>query len=330
MSNFYYPDIVFIRIFRFQRFWNGLIIYASYLYSFIFHSIKTSAAPFAVSIEPTSRCNIHCCECPTGTNSLTRPVGEMSIALFEKIIDDIYKKTFYLNLYFQGEPLLNKNLPYFIEYAHQHKMYTVLSTNAQLLTPAWARLLVQSQLSKIIISMDGFSQQSYAAYRKGGDVELVKQGIYNMVTAKKELHSSIPFIIVQVLVNRYNEHEIPQLEKWIKDIGKVHLEKKSMQVYIDFDFLPENKHFRRYNLKNGIWVLKKYNHRGCFRVWSQCVVTHNGDVLPCCYDKNGDFLLGNLSQQSLSKIWKSELFNRFRKKIWSKKGNPATCNNCIK
>ncbi len=330
LSNVYYIDIIPFHIFRFQRFWNWLSIYFTYLYSYIFHSVKTSAAPFAISIEPTSQCNLQCRECPTGTNSLTRSVGEMPIALFEKIISDIYKKTFYLNLYFQGEPLLNKNLSYFIEYAHRHGMYTVLSTNAQLLTPAWAQMLVQSKLSKIIISLDGFSQQSYAAYRKGGNVELVKQGIANMVTAKEELHSTTPAIIVQVLVNRYNENEIPLIEKWIKHIGKVHLKKKSMQLYSDFEFLPENKHFRRYKLKNGTWVLKKYHSKGCFRIWSQCVVTYNGDVLPCCYDKNGDYTVGNLSQNSLNKIWHSDLFNRFRKNTWSKNNNLAICNNCIK
>jgi radical SAM protein with 4Fe4S-binding SPASM domain len=299
-----------------------------YIYSVVFRRVKTAPAPFALSLEPTNVCNLHCRECPTGTNSLTRTNGEMTVELYEKIISGIHKKTFYLNLYFQGEPLLNNQLPYFIQFANRYKMYTVLSTNAQLLTKAWADAIVKSGLSKIIISLDGFSQESYAKYRNGGKLELVKQGILHILQAKKDFKSKLPYVQVQVLVNKFNEHEIPQIKKWIKSLKNVCLELKSMQIYSDFNYLPENTKFNRYERKNDTWKMKKSSKSKCFRIWSQCVVTHNGDVLPCCYDKNGDFVFGNLMQNSINEVWKSEKFNDFRLKISSQKKDVSICKNC--
>ena len=82
-----------------------------------------------------------------------------------------------LQFYFQGEPLLCKQLPEMIRMAHDVGLYTIVSTNAQALDEATAIALVEAGLSRIIISMDGFTQATYEQYRRGGDVEQVKAAI---------------------------------------------------------------------------------------------------------------------------------------------------------
>ena len=59
----------------------------------------------------------------------------------------------------------------FSEKAHETGLYTIVSTNAQALTPEIAHDLVDAGLSRIIVSMDGLTQTSYNAYRVGGSLE---------------------------------------------------------------------------------------------------------------------------------------------------------------
>ena len=82
-----------------------------------------------------------------------------------------------MQFYFQGEPLLNPHLSEMIRSASDAGLYTIVSTNAQALDRETAKRLVASGLRRIIISMDGLSQEAYEAYRQGGDVEKTKAAI---------------------------------------------------------------------------------------------------------------------------------------------------------
>lgn len=286
--------------------------------------IYVSKLPFAISIEPANYCQLSCPECPVGLKNSNQKKGELSIKLFKKIINEVYKKTFYLNLYFQGEPLLNKQLPLMISYAKKCRMFTVVSTNAQLLDKKMAIALANSKLSKIIISMDGFTQETYSKYRIGGDIEKVKKAIDYLIKAKSK--NTYPKICVQFIVNKYNEKEISEFLKWAKQ-KKVKAILKTMQIYKDFSFLPVNEKYRRYKKVNDEWKIKNQG-KGCFRIWSQCVIRYNGDVLPCCFDKKGEYVLGNIDKTQMHEIWNSQHFNEFRLKVLKSKKNIPICSNC--
>lgn len=282
--------------------------------------------PFALSIEPSSHCQLSCPECPTGIKQFKMERGELSLDLLKKIVDEVYKKTFYLNLYFQGEPLFNRQLPDMIAYARKYRMFTVLSTNAQLLDEETAIKLVNAELSKIIISMDGFSQNTYSKYRIGGEIEKVKVAVDFLINAKLRFNLSSPKIVVQFIVNRFNEPEIQEFLTWANQ-KKVKAELKTMQIYKDFSFLPVNEKYRRYKKNDNGWELKKQG-LGCFRIWSQCVITYDGNVLPCCFDKNSKYILGNLNSLTLHNVWNSKKFNNFRYKVLNKKNEVEICSNC--
>jgi len=312
----------------FFRLVNFVQIFFNYILSLLFRKVIVAPMPFAISIEPTNICNLYCPECPTGNKSLTRKKGQMNLLLFENLIQSIYKKTFYLNLYFQGEPLLHPQIKNMIAIARSYKMYVVLSTNGQLLDKKTANNIVNSSLSKIIISFDGISQASYEKYRKGGDLEKVKQGIKYLIESKNILKKKKPTIEIQVLVNRYNEKELAEITKWLKSFGKLKIIKKSMQIYNDFSYLPENKKYKRYTFTEKGWKLNKRINNKCFRIWSQCVITYDGFVVPCCFDKNADNIVGNINILPFKQIWKGDSFNSFRKKVLNKRKNIIICNNC--
>lgn len=318
---------VTIIMLTFSRLFNLIVIVLTYEWSVLFKKVKVARMPFSVNIEPTNRCQLACPECPTGNNQIPLNKGEMNLLMFEKLISSIYKQVFYINLYFQGEPLLNKHIIDMIKLTRKHKMYVVLSTNAQIIDEKRAEELVLSGLSKIIVSMDGITEESYQKYRVGGHLTKVKDAIVLLNKAKQQYRKNMPKVEVQFLVNRYNEHEISEFIGWAKK-NKVKPELKSMQLNIDFTFLPQNEKFKRYSFVNNNWVLKRSKKNRCFRIWKQCVIRYNGDVLPCCYDKYGQYVIGNINEKTLNDIWLSEKFTSFRLSILTNKKLIPMCSNC--
>lgn len=305
---------------------NLIQILLYYLLSRFFKTTHVSSLPFAISIEPTNRCNLSCVECIRTFNS-TITSKDISPEQFENIIKSIYHKTFYVNLYFQGEPLMNKNIHRIINVANKYKLYTVISTNAHFLTKDMAEQLIQAKLSKIIISIDGMTQESYSKYRQGGQIQKVIEGITNLLEAKQKYKSTMPKIIAQFLVNKFNEHEIPSFLHWAKKL-KIKPYLKTMQIYYDYNFLPSKERYKRYKTTNNGYTVKKKKQSGCWRLWSQCVITADGNVLPCCFDKTEKYIFGNVFTTPLKDIWKNKQFKDFRKNVLYNKKNIEICSNC--
>ena len=157
----------------FRRLNNALKVYGSYYQSKWSGRPKQKGLPMAIAIEPTTACNLGCPECPSGLKQFTRPTGNLKEDLYKKVIDQIWRETFYLTFYFQGEPYINPKFLDMVKYASERKMYTTTSTNAHFLTPENAVKTVESGLSRLIISIDGTTQETYEDYRIGGTRESV-------------------------------------------------------------------------------------------------------------------------------------------------------------
>ena len=265
----------------------------------------------------------------------------MPLSIFERVLEQVQANAHTMQFYFQGEPLLNKQLTEMIAMAHQVGLYTIVSTNAQALNRSMAEALVKSGLNRIIVSIDGFSEESYAAYRVGGSLHKALEGLQHLTNAKAEYHSRIR-IELQVLRLRSNEHEWGWIKKNYKKLGATHLVFKTAQLY-NFEhghpLMPTNERYSRYRKTvDGSYVHKNHSplalspyrliaSHPCLRLWSGCVITTSGDVLPCCYDKDHRHTLGDITTHSLSEIFHSSKANTLRKHIL--KGNlPEMCKNC--
>jgi MoaA/NifB/PqqE/SkfB family radical SAM enzyme len=143
--------------------------------------------PLTYSIEPTNFCNLECPECPSGTGELTRPLGFLSMNNFKKIIDEISQTGFYAQLFFQGEPYLNKKLNEMIEYAQRKKIYVSVSTNGNLISVKNIEKLIVHAPDKIIFSLDGLDEESYQNYRVGGTFKQADEALQLLVEAKRKL-----------------------------------------------------------------------------------------------------------------------------------------------
>ena len=310
---------------------NAIKVKSSFYYSVFSGKTHHRGFPYSMSIEPTTSCNLKCLECPTGLNGLKRNGGNINVEKFSRILDEVHPYLISLILYFQGEPLLHKNFTDLLGIAKEKNIYTITSTNAHFLDDENARKIIESGLDRLIISYDGTTQDSYSKYRAGGELEKVEAGIENILKWKKKLKKSNPYIILQYLVLGTNEDQIDAARKNAKK-WKLPLQLKSAQVY-DFEnnsfLIPENEKYSRYRKDaDGNYLLKNRLRNRCFRMWSGAVVTWDGKVVPCCFDKDAKHKMGDLSEKSFEEIWDSEGYNAFRKKVFSERAGIEMCGNC--
>lgn len=325
-------NIAILKKLTLKKVWNLTRLKTSFWYSRITKESKLIGKPFALSIEPTTACNLGCPECPSGLKQFSRPTGNLKQGTNKKIIDELAPYLSYINFYFQGEPFINPNFLEMVNYAASKNIYTATSTNAHFLNDAMAKKTVESGLDRLIISIDGTTQETYEQYRIHGDLDKVLTGTKNVVAWKKKLNSSTPHLIFQFLVVRPNEHQIEEAKKIAKDIGVDEIKFKTAQVY-DYKngnpLIPQNEYYSRYKKqKDGTYRIKNELLNQCWRMWSSAVVTWDGSVVPCCFDKDAKHQLGNVAFQSFQSVWKSPLYHSFRSKILTDRNSIDICQNC--
>jgi radical SAM protein with 4Fe4S-binding SPASM domain len=324
---------IFIKKLSLGKIENLILLKLSYWVSIVTRKAHIWAYPTSISIEPVDYCNLQCVECPSGNGNLAREKKMMSIDSFQKIINQLSPNVIYLSLYFQGEPLLHPDFSEMIKIASDKRIFTSTSTNGHFLdNDEKVKKLIQSGLDRLIISVDGTTQETYEKYRKGGSLQKVIAGIENVMRLKKELKSNTPFVEVQFLVMSHNENQIDTIKELCRNWGVDKLRLKTAQVY-DFEngnpLIPSNKKYSRYEKKSdGKYYLKGKLKNNCWRQWSAAVITSTDDVIPCCFDKNANFVFGNLLDSPFKEIWKSKKANSFRQAILKNRKAIDICRNC--
>lgn len=311
---------------------NALRCYASYALS-LFGSVHIAHRPLFVSVEPANVCQLRCPECPVGRGKGERleVKGErmMSLHVWHRVLSEIRDTSFVVQFYFQGEPLLNKDLPQMIREAHDAGLFTIVSTNAQAMTEEMAEALVRAGLDRIIVSMDGLTEESYNAYRVGGSLEKCKEALRWLSSQKSKVKSRKPIIELQCLRLKSNEQEWAQFEQEYKALGADRLVFKTAQLYDYADghpLMPTKAKYSRYVKGEDGKYHRRTLGKGCFRVWSGAVVTTTGEVLPCCYDKAHEYAYGNIMNAGMSELFGNEKAVAFRKAAM--KESPEICQEC--
>jgi len=290
------------------------------------------ARPAAISIEPTTSCNLRCPECISGTRTFTRKTGMLDPAQFRHFAQSMRPSAFYLNLYFQGEPFLNPAFLQMVATARTFGYYTATSTNGHYLTPDMCRQVVASGLNRLVVSIDGTTQETYKKYRVGGTLAKVVQGLENLRQAKKEAAGKGPFVIFQFIVFAHNEHQIADASAMAKDLGVNAFVLKTAQLNDlanSANMLPTAPEHSRYvAVSEKAIAFRNELSDHCWRMWSGLVVSWDGLVLPCCFDKDASHAVGNLTEQSFASIWKSDKYQRFRAQLFTDRSSIDICQNC--
>lgn len=315
-----------------RKIWNATKVLSSYYLSRLLQKPIQWGVPFSISIEPTTACNLRCPECPSGLRAFSRPTGNLRSDFFRKTIDDLHRDLSFLIFYFQGEPYINPDFLDMVQYASQRGIYTITSTNGHFLNEENARKTIESGLDRLIISVDGSTQEVYEQYRKSGKLEVVLQGARNVVKWKKKLKSKTPHLIFQFLVVRPNEHQIPEIYQLAEEIGIDEVRLKTAQIY-DYaqgnPLIPNQDRYSRYRRQaDGSYRIKNQLLNHCWKLWHACVITWDGVVVPCCFDKDAQYRMGNLQEQSLREVWQQQPYREFRQQLMKGRDKIDICTNC--
>ncbi len=293
---------------------------------------EISGMPISISFEPTTSCNLRCPECPSGLRSFTRPTGMLDQDLFRNTIDQLANTLNYLTFYFQGEPYLHPQFLEMVKYASSKGIYTATSTNAHYLKDETSKATIDSGLDRLIISIDGTTQSSYASYRVGGQLEKVIEGTKNIIAWKKKLKSKTPHTVFQFLVVKPNEQQVPEVYKLAKELGVDQVTLKTAQIY-DYkngsDLIPTIEKYSRYKKQSdGTYAIKNELLNQCWKMWHSCVITWDGKVVPCCFDKDAQFEMGDLTKNTFEEIWFGKKYKDFRASLLQSRSEIEICKNC--
>lgn len=285
--------------------------------------------PAFLSIEPTNTCNLKCPECPTGNGTSITPKGFIDVLLAEKIADSL-NVLMSVNIYFQGEPLLHKNIDKIIKVFSDRNIYTILSTNAHFLDDSTVAKLFSSGLNRIIVSVDGFDEESFIKYRQSGNFEKVVAGISTLTKAKRVQKRTFPIIEMQTLLFKSTEGHKEKIRKLAKELQVDKVVFKSAQFYTKegiSELMPSAQNSRYLRNAEGEYVIKSTFPNKCWRAWSGRVISWNGNILPCCFDKNWEHTFANITEQNSINYTTLEAV-RFIRKVFQDRASIEMCKNC--
>lgn len=256
--------------------------------------------PLEIAAELTNYCNLECVICPVPT--LKRNRGFMDESVFGKIVHDISKESGYLFLpQGFGEPLLHNRGLQMVETAVKMGIQpVVVLTNGNLLNEANIKGLI-SNADIVIITVDGVMAKTYEAIRVKGSFERVTNNIKRFIDIRGNRGN--PRLVLRIIRMKDTEKEIDSFRAiWSERLGSADLVQVS-----DFNDWTGSVIYRGFND-----VMKDKVRYPCKMFWKNLTVYHNGDVSPCCYDAEGELIIGNVLKQSISEIWEGSPLMLFR------------------
>ncbi len=286
--------------------------------------------PFGMMMEPTIKCNLKCKMCAINLLNPKREGGYFKFDDFKKIIDEAGDYLVFVQFWFSGEPLLNKDLFKMIKYTKTKDIFTIVTSNLQLLTPESAKELVSSGLDYLNISFNGGSKESYEKYMPGGKFARVIRNIGLVVKERENQKKRLPFIDMQCIIMKGNESETEK----IKELGKnLNVDRVSFKVCTTLsddvasdimELLPKNTKYR----------LSSYKIKGpvnrCPRLWYLPVINWDGTVVCCCNDVRYSHKMGNAFDKGLMAVWNSKNYVNFRSQVTKNMDAIDICRNCAK
>lgn len=253
--------------------------------------------PFYMRIEVSPYCNLHCPGCLLGGANLSESNPEhrkekiMNFDLFKDSVHDFLPYLIKANLYDEGEPLLNKNIPKMINHLSINNIATCVSTNFSLkLSEEYLRQLLSCGLDHLVVAVDGATQESYSKYRKGGDLSLVINNLERLISIKKEIGSPLQ-IDLQFLEFPHNKHEREAVHNLAMNLGvdrfTVH-EGCSMEGWEGDPFRGHEEERRK---------------KGCYQLWVATTINSIGEIGCCDYgEDHGLPMIGMASNYSSEKL----------------------------
>ncbi|HMY56968.1 MAG TPA: radical SAM protein [Pseudomonadota bacterium] len=259
--------------------------------------------PVHLKLELTNYCNLSCPMCPH--QSMQRPVGYMSPALFRRIISQAVPELEFAYVHHLGESLFHGRIGELIAYGARAGVSMGLSTNATFLDERKALALLDSGLRFLVISLDANSPQSYEKMRSGGEFQKTVRNIERLLELRP-LRSPSLHVVVQLIISAYNQHEVSEFaRRWPNEVVIKEARDWAGQVSLS-SLLPRSRALGQSFPLERPQVLPMDApslQSPCRLPFGELTVLWDGKVVPCANVFEHVNLLGDLSVQSLDEVW---------------------------
>lgn len=278
------------------------------LFYYLIGKTKIPTLPAFLKVEVSRKCKMNCPYCWAYAKKAEKfyPFDK-----YKELIDLLCRYVFEVSLYDIGEPLWCENLIDYIEYAHNKRVGTSISTSLSLVKDDsyWDRL-VSSGLDYLIVAIDGVTQDVYSKYRTNGDLALVISNLKKILEARKR-HKNNLLIEWQMINFEWNRHEQPLAEKMSEELG------------VDYFKIIENIIPSRSAAQEDTKFIRRSN---CLLPYIIFIVNAYNEVNPCYKYYNEFMKIGDLNNESFMDIWngKNIACIRSRSLIKARK----VCNKC--
>lgn len=273
--------------------------------------------PFQITVEPGNLCNLKCPLCPTTHREQRLPKGMMKAAEAEKIFD-AFPLAVQVVLSNWGEPFLNGDVFEIIAEAKKRDLNVRLESHFNNFDRSMAERLVASGLDKLVIALDGTTQEAYESYRVGGDLEQVIENVKLLKEVQREKRDARTEVIWKFVINKHNQHQVEDARAWARRLD------------MTFEEVPiwappgEGKDWHPTREADRAGREEEGTPSKCHNLWQAVSVNFNGDVHPCCSEFAPEERLGNVLEEGFGGIWNSKAYRERR----ARNKGPVDCSRC--
>ena len=266
--------------------------------------------PFNLHIEVSSLCNAKCVYCAHSKPDHGVWEGNMSLELFEKVVEEAKKfpkKIKLFDMFGFGEPLCNPNLAKMIEIARKSEVVQKINftTNGLLFTPEKIDAILAAGVDTIRISLQGLNAEAYSK------VCGVKVDFMHFLETLKYLFENrrgggIPCKVrmkIADLAIKDVENGREKFEELFGNIADSIFVETIIPMYSDVDYNTLDKGIYERAIHGRENVKQTKINKVCHRPFYRLRIGANGDVTAACCDIPHDIYYGNINKDSLVDLW---------------------------
>jgi len=292
--------------------------------------------PDRAMVEVVRRCNLRCPSCPVGNGS-AHMFPDMPEAVYRRVIRELAPLVRNLSLFNYGEPLLHPQISDFVRIAKQAGIPRVqFSSNGLALTHDLAIAIIDAGLDKIRISLDGVDPVTYNEYHRGGDFMKLIENVRDLVSTRLAMERAKPEIELQCIIMAHNEDKISEFYALAHTLCVDAVTLKTFNACFsgygqrerNVVFIPRNKDYSRYDDAEGTVIRSKERFIACSFPWRMVVVNADGTLVPCCYDFNCAYPLGQVHSGVFDDWWFTPQRNALQEAMASGQEPLDICQHC--
>ena len=315
----------------FKKFGQRFLDYRKRYFDSINLNTKSSEEnyPNTIILELVNRCNLECVMCYQGWRNHSEK-NTLSEANLKKIFEDFKLNKLNSLMLSISEPLLYKKISNVLKMSEDAEIMDLfLFTNGTLLHEKNAKMILNSAVTRLFVSLDALTKKTYDKVRipvskkvDDGRLKTVENNIINFVKLRNSMGKKLPLVRVSFVKQNYNKHEVDEfIAKWKNIADTVEIQNEvSINAYDEAKKFNTDQMFSSEQVK-----LKKYN---CRQPWSSFGIYSDGTTTPCCNTFGRTLPVGNINQDSISKIWKSGKMKKIRENF--NKNEPCKgCKICL-